>query len=93
VKILIARSGGFAGFEREAVASVDTVCLDPARAGPIEAALARLAAEEPPVGTDMIRYDVEVTDDDGRRRCLTTFDDGDPNNPARALLQAVGIVP
>lgn len=88
--ITIKRSGGLAGFEAEEVARVDTANISPALTERIKRCIDALAAREPSIGTDMLRYDIEVVEDRGQQRALAVSDDGDPANPLQDLLQMVG---
>lgn len=93
MKVTIKRSGGYAGLGQETVAAVDTGVLSRPQAQRIESAVRNLEHAESPVGADMMRYDIEIGDEQGTSRSLTFLDDGDPQNPLRELLQAVSGAP
>ncbi len=92
MKVMIKRSGGYAGVEEETVAAVDTGALSGPQAQRVESAVRKLERAESPIGTDMLRYDIEVRDEQGTRS-LTFLDDGDPKSPLQELLQAVSGAP
>ena len=91
--VVVNRSGGYAGDEMETVARVDVASLDAGRARRIKGCIDTLDKQAPSVGTDMIRYDIEVVDDNGQRKTLIALDDYDPESPLRGLLGAVGVTP
>jgi hypothetical protein len=92
MKVMIKRSGGYAGLEEETVAAVDTEALSRPQAQRVESAVRKLETAESPIGTDMLRYDIEVRDEQGARS-LPFLDDGDPKSPLHELLQAVSGAP
>jgi hypothetical protein len=89
VKIIIKRSGGLAGVEEAELARVDTSALPADAAQRAKDAVEDLLTEEPAVGTDMLRYQLELEDEEGRRRSLVVLDEGDPASPLHRLLDAV----
>jgi hypothetical protein len=89
----ITKSGGLAGFDKEEVAVVDTHDLGPDAARRVRDCIEALERETPPVGADLIRYDVHVRDDEGNVRELATLDEGDPSSTLHRLLGALGASP
>ena len=92
MRIVVKRSGGYAG--AESVAEVDTSRLDAAGAKRIEqlvdAASAAKAAEEP-IGADLTRYKITIQEGGGRTRSLTWTDDGNPSGgPIKRLIDELG---
>jgi len=86
-------SGGLAGFDNEPVAKLDTAALTAEQSRHIRQCIDTLAAGEPSFGTDLLRYDITVVDDQGGQRSLAVFDESDPRSPLNDLLDAVGAAP
>ena len=91
--IKISRSGGFAGIEEE-LGTINTGILQEEAAARAENSVAELmhvldeTGAYPPVGADMFRYEIGITDEEGRHQKLTLVDEGDPESPSmRALYQ------
>ena len=88
--ITIKASGGYAGYEQQEVGKIDTDMLDDEQAKHIKHVINRLRESEGQIiGTDMMRYDIEIRDEQGKTQELVLLDDGDPNNPLQELLMAV----
>lgn len=88
--VIIKSSGGYAGFEQQEVARIDTGELPQQEANRIKRLVDQVAARKDQIiGTDMMRYDIDIRDDTGDRRTMVILDDGDPGNPLRKLLDAV----
>ena len=84
MRIVIRRSGGYAGGEAQ-TAGVDTSRLDPARAQEVEQLVLQTIADASeraePIGADLPRYEITVEDEAGTRS-LTFTDDGRPDGGA-----------
>ena len=83
--ITVKVSGGFAGLEESPVARVDTATLPAALRQRIEDRAARLFTQEPVIGTDMMQYHIEISDQ-GEHREITVMDEGDPQSTLQGLL-------
>src|SRR5262245_24839158 len=90
MKIRIRRRGGFAGVE-ETIADLDTAALSETEAGLIGAAVEKLRAEQrlPPIGTDFLRYEIEIAQDEKPATTLTVVDEGRADDPATAAVAAL----
>lgn len=90
--ITIKRSGGFAGFDNDPVATVDTSELDMQEQRRITAHIEALAAAQQAVGADMLRYDIELqAQAGGASQHLTVADEGDPDSTLHKLLDSLGV--
>jgi hypothetical protein len=81
MKILVRRTGGFAGVD-ETLYDVDTSTLATSAASELERKLSSLeavvrsqGAATPPAGADLFKYDISVVDQHGQRSLVVT-DDG-----------------
>ncbi len=92
--IRITRSGGFAGLEAEPVAAIDTRSLTEEHARRIEECVAGLvsreAAEESPAA-DMVRFEVEIVQENGQRRTMA-FSSETPDTPPSALEKLIDLL-
>jgi hypothetical protein len=91
MKIVIQRSGGYAGIS-ETLHDVDTADLDPASAAELEnlalgAEAAAAAAQS--VGADFLKYEVTLSDDHGSRSWTVVDDDSPALDPFRRLLHSL----
>lgn len=89
MRLVIKRSGGYAGGGEVPVATIDTARLEPSRAQVIENCIDQLARLEEQFGTDMVRYVIQVQDDRGTRE-LVVLDEANPDSALHRLLGAVG---
>ena len=91
MKIVVEQSGGYAGV-RTRVADVDTADLDPNTARRIEDAvkssgiLKEALDPSPPLGADLLTYEITITDQ-GKTQTVKFTDDGRPEHAA--LLELV----
>jgi hypothetical protein len=81
MKILVRRTGGFAGIS-ETLYDVDTSTLDASAAAELERKVRQLESEASsegaaakPVGADLFKYEISLTDQLGQRT-ITVPDDG-----------------
>lgn len=80
-------SGGFAGLENQPVADIDTNQLDADKASEIHQCIDRMLNEnEPALGSDMMRYTIDIDEGEGSHRILDVFDEADPNSDIQKLL-------
>jgi hypothetical protein len=88
--ITIKRTGGYAGGTE--VANVDTSALDKGRATEIERLVADAgsARQREAVGADLMRYEITITNQDGKARVLTLVDDGTDGGPLKRLIEKLG---
>jgi len=91
MKVIIQRSGGYAGVV-ETLCDVDTANLDAASAAAAEQltlraeAVAKTAAAAQPIGADLLRYEVTLEDENGRRKWAVVDDNSTRVEPIRRLL-------
>jgi len=91
VRIVVSQTGGYGGVH--GTAAVDTSHLEPRLALAIEQ-LAQQAMESvdrrgPPVGADLMRYEITIEEED-RSRSLTFIDDGGAEGgPIKRRIEAV----
>lgn len=80
MKISVEQSGGYAG-QTSRLADIDTEQLDPGAAQEVEQVVRQLsersAQSSEPVGADLLRYTVTVTEG-GSTRVIRVSDDGSP---------------
>jgi hypothetical protein len=98
VIIKISRSGGFAGIE-ESIGTINTSNLQEKVAARVEdsvAEVSRLLNETEgysPVGSDMLQYEVEITDARGVPQKLVLVDEGDDQSPImKAFYQLLDVL-
>ncbi len=98
--VKVRQTGGLAGVEQE-LGSIDTGGLDEGDATRLRVCIAELTSlhdeQEPPVGADMFRYEIEICHDGGERRELVFTHEGDPERPLPQplldMLNVLGISP
>ena len=86
MKISVKASGGFAGLNQTSVGELDTKQLAAERANQIEQCIDALMKQEGAVGADMMRYDIDVEENGGKRHHIAVFDEGDSGSPIQQLL-------
>jgi len=93
VKATIRRSGGLAGLQQHLV-SFDTQQLPPGAARSLSSHLQQLttllAAGEPEVGADLLKYELEISGEPGQpEKVLTVIDTADPEDPRIGHVSAI----
>ena len=90
MRIRLTRSGGLAGFEREEVASLDTATLDEDLALKITDLILEITElDDVAIGTDMLRYDIEISSLTDEPMNFVLMDDGNPEGLLHKLLVCV----
>lgn len=89
--IRISRSGGFAGIE-ENLGTINTGNLQKEAAARAEDSIAQITrlleekSDYPPVGADMLHYEIEIIDEKGGHQSLVLVDEGDDKSPLMKAL-------
>lgn len=90
MKLKITMSGGFAGIENQQVLDVDTELLDVATANEIERRVELLLDEQKPViGSDLIRYTIDVDKGNESHEIVDIFDEANPESDLQKLLSII----
>lgn len=90
MRIRITRSGGLAGFDCEEVASIDTATIDEDLALKITDLILEITErDDVAIGTDMLRYDIEISGLTDEPKNLALMDDGNPEGLLHKLLECV----